>query len=482
MGWAAGPSRWAGPADPDTGRMADDAHSITWSVIGGRRSRRGHAPRRAGAAVRGVRGRAGVRLPGHRRARPGRRHASRHRPGRGDRGVRAGAGTRRRAPDAADRPGDRGAGSTRTAAGRRADGPGAGRSARSTGPGAPSSSARRRTSRASTGASGSSPSGRRTTRTGSCTSGCAGPEPRPGRAYPCRVPLLLAPRYWGAHLLMVVALAAAIALGIWQYHAWAGRPRGRGARPLQRAAAAAGEGDERRRHVPGGVPRPAGDLRRGVAAGGHALRRGPRPRRTARLLGDDTGARRGQRDARRTRVVGAAARPPRRAARSRCEGWLQASEGSGAPDDDPRGRRDPRDADRQRRASTWTPTSTAAYVVVAGPPELTGPGAGDARVGAEGLHRRRTCATCSTPSSGGSSAGSRSTSGSAGAATRSRRAPNRPRRSPDESARISWRRAQPLHRLPGARDDRRRPAHGPRLRGVPLKYLADGGHLAPGHR
>lgn len=31
---------------------------------------------------------------------------------------------------------------------------------------------------------------------------------------------LLAPRYWGAHLLMVVAVLAAVGLGIWQLHAW----------------------------------------------------------------------------------------------------------------------------------------------------------------------------------------------------------------------------------------------------------------------
>jgi len=34
------------------------------------------------------------------------------------------------------------------------------------------------------------------------------------------VPTLLAPRYWAGHLGMLVALAAAIALGLWQYGAW----------------------------------------------------------------------------------------------------------------------------------------------------------------------------------------------------------------------------------------------------------------------
>ncbi|MCW2757606.1 MAG: hypothetical protein JWO46_1352 [Nocardioidaceae bacterium] len=34
---------------------------------------------------------------------------------------------------------------------------------------------------------------------------------------------LLAPRYWGAHLLMVLAVAAATLLGVWQLHAWQDR-------------------------------------------------------------------------------------------------------------------------------------------------------------------------------------------------------------------------------------------------------------------
>ena len=32
--------------------------------------------------------------------------------------------------------------------------------------------------------------------------------------------MLLKPRFWGAHLLMVLAVAAAVALGIWQYDVW----------------------------------------------------------------------------------------------------------------------------------------------------------------------------------------------------------------------------------------------------------------------
>ncbi len=34
---------------------------------------------------------------------------------------------------------------------------------------------------------------------------------------------MLRPRYWGGHLALVVAVAAAVALGLWQYHAWGSR-------------------------------------------------------------------------------------------------------------------------------------------------------------------------------------------------------------------------------------------------------------------
>lgn len=34
---------------------------------------------------------------------------------------------------------------------------------------------------------------------------------------------MLRPRYWGGHAALVVAVAAAVALGLWQYHAWGAR-------------------------------------------------------------------------------------------------------------------------------------------------------------------------------------------------------------------------------------------------------------------
>ena len=40
------------------------------------------------------------------------------------------------------------------------------------------------------------------------------------RPYPCRVPTLLLPRYWGAHLLGIAAVAAAVYLGLWQLNVW----------------------------------------------------------------------------------------------------------------------------------------------------------------------------------------------------------------------------------------------------------------------
>ena len=44
------------------------------------------------------------------------------------------------------------------------------------------------------------------------------------RPYPCRVRPLLHRRFWGAHLLVVAGVIAAVLLGVWQMHVWqAGR-------------------------------------------------------------------------------------------------------------------------------------------------------------------------------------------------------------------------------------------------------------------
>jgi hypothetical protein len=52
------------------------------------------------------------------------------------------------------------------------------------------------------------------------TSGAGGAR---RRSYAEVVPELLAPRYWAVHLLALVAVATAGALGFWQYDAWHSR-------------------------------------------------------------------------------------------------------------------------------------------------------------------------------------------------------------------------------------------------------------------
>ena len=212
---------------------------------------------------------------------------------------------------------------------------------------------------------------RRTTRTASRTSGCAGslgragdksggvarpipdaswgdataekrqgspanrgnlqPPPTP---YPCRVPTLLAPRSWGAHLLMVLAVAAAVVLGLWQLRRVGGGAGGRGARPLERRADAAGEGDGRRRPVPRAVPRPAGVVPGRVAGRGHALRR-DRELDGKRGYWVVTPVLVGESAMPVVRGWSAQAEAPAPNGEVEVEGWLQASEGSGAVDDDP---------------------------------------------------------------------------------------------------------------------------------------------------
>ncbi len=128
------------------------------------------------------------------------------------------------------------------------------------------------------------------------------------RPYPCRVLMLLAPRYWAVHLLMVLAVAASVALGLWQYDAW-GTGRAAEARDLSGAAARPID-----RVMGGDDPFPGENLGRPVSlrgewlGDGHPLRRRSAARREARLLGGDAGAGRVECDARRTRLVGAAGR------------------------------------------------------------------------------------------------------------------------------------------------------------------------------
>jgi surfeit locus 1 family protein len=148
------------------------------------------------------------------------------------------------------------------------------------------------------------------------------------------VRLLLRPRYWGAHLLMVLALAAAIALGLWQLHAWqAGRQAD--ARDLTQAATKPlGE------VMSGDDPFPGQYLGQPVTFSGTWL-----PKGTLYVADRDLHGKRGY-WVMTPVLVGKSAMPvvrgwsakpeaPKPAGRVEVTGYLQASEGTGATDDDP---------------------------------------------------------------------------------------------------------------------------------------------------
>ncbi len=149
------------------------------------------------------------------------------------------------------------------------------------------------------------------------------------------VPVLLAPRYWGGHLLMVLAVAAAVGLGVWQYDAW-GAGRAAEARDLSRATplplAEVMGGDD---------PFPGQDLGRPVTFSGQWLGGG-----TLYVADRALDGRRGY-WVMTPVLVGGSAMPVVRGWSAVPEapvpsgdvevvGWLQASEGSGATDTDPR--------------------------------------------------------------------------------------------------------------------------------------------------
>jgi surfeit locus 1 family protein len=156
----------------------------------------------------------------------------------------------------------------------------------------------------------------------------------PGGAYPCRVRLLLRPRYWGAHLLMLAALAAAIGLGVWQLHAWqAGRAAD--ARDLTKAAAL-----PLGKVMSGDEAFPGQYLGQPVTFQGRWL-----PEGTLYVADRDLHGKRGY-WVMTPVLVGQSAMPVVRGWTTRPQapepsgpvevsGWLQASEGTGATDDDP---------------------------------------------------------------------------------------------------------------------------------------------------
>lgn len=148
------------------------------------------------------------------------------------------------------------------------------------------------------------------------------------------MPTLLAPRYWGAHLLMVLAVAAAAGLGVWQYHVWeAGRAAE--ARDLSSAAPLPLE-----KVMGGDDPFPGKYLGQPVSFGGEWLGAGTLYVADRALDGE-----RGYwvvtpvlvGDSAMPVVRGWSARPeaPVPSGEVEVEGWLQASEGSGAGDEDP---------------------------------------------------------------------------------------------------------------------------------------------------
>lgn len=148
------------------------------------------------------------------------------------------------------------------------------------------------------------------------------------------MPTLLAPRYWGAHLLMALAVAAAAALGWWQLEAWqAGRAAEArdlsNAQPLPLAEVMSGDD-----------PFPGRYLGQPVSFNGEWLGAG-----TLYVSDRDLDGERGYwvvtpvlvGDSAMPVVRGWAAQPeaPVPSGQVEVDGWLQASEGSGASDDDP---------------------------------------------------------------------------------------------------------------------------------------------------
>ena len=144
---------------------------------------------------------------------------------------------------------------------------------------------------------------------------------------------LLRPRFWGAHLLVVAALAAAIALGIWQLHVWQAA-RDSEALDLTKAAPL-----PLTKVMSGDDPFPGQYLGQPVTLAGQWL-----PRATLYVSDRDHDGRSGFWVM--TPVqVGQSAMPVVRGWSSRADapepsgdvtvqGWLQPSEGSGAVDDD----------------------------------------------------------------------------------------------------------------------------------------------------
>ena len=160
------------------------------------------------------------------------------------------------------------------------------------------------------------------------------PQPPGTRPYPCPVPTLLHPRYWGAHLLMLVAVAAAVLLGVWQLHVWQAA-RDAEARDLSNAKPLA-----LGKVMGGDDPFPGKYLGQPVSLEGTWL-----PKGTLYASDRDLDGKVGYWVVTPV-LVGDSAMPvvrgwsltpsaPAPSGPARVTGWLQASEGAGVPDDDP---------------------------------------------------------------------------------------------------------------------------------------------------
>ena len=154
------------------------------------------------------------------------------------------------------------------------------------------------------------------------------------RPYSCRVPTLFAPRYWGAHLLMVAAVAAAVGLGLWQLHVWEAA-RASEARDLSNA-----EPMPLDEVMTGDSPFPGQYLGQPVSFTGEWI-----PEATLYVADRDLGGKRGYwvvtpvlvEDSAMPVVRGWSrlAEAPAPDGEVEVEGWLQASEGTGRSDQDP---------------------------------------------------------------------------------------------------------------------------------------------------
>lgn len=145
---------------------------------------------------------------------------------------------------------------------------------------------------------------------------------------------LLAPRYWGAHLLMVLAVVAAVLLGMWQLHVWEAA-RASEAQDLSNAKAL-----PLAKVMTGDSPFNGKYLGQPVSFEGEWLSKG-----TLYIADRDLDGQRGYwvttpvlvGDSAMPVVRGWSAQPaaPVPSGEVEIAGWLQASEGAGVPDNDP---------------------------------------------------------------------------------------------------------------------------------------------------